>query len=280
MSEKLFRSHLKEAAKDEIEERVSAYHTIVIEINSATDNPPIDPAKRNLSRSDGNFQIRMGLQHIGRIAYAQMVELGSRSMNRGLVPDLAVNESSLDYGQKALDMACASYLTELSFIVNTVSNHVQPAEMHNQSINLLALVSARYTLTAGQLTQWEILANLLVSLCQACDLRSMYRQYFILQDQAISDVLSRCLHLSLPQPHFDELCIQIQAQGRSSFSDTSSLDTDERFQAICKPLISESILFRGSHENHVFDAPAFIRDLTSQLDQHWRSNKQALQQTA
>ncbi|KAJ7589366.1 phenyl ammonia lyase [Mycena floridula] len=146
----------------QIEELVSAHHTIVIEINSATNNPPIDSAKRNLSRSGGNFQgtsltiavekIRMGLQHIGRIAYAQMVELGSRSMNRGLAPDLAANESSLDYGQKALDMACASYLAELFFIANTVSNHIQPAEMHNQSINSLALVSARYTLTVGTYT--------------------------------------------------------------------------------------------------------------------------------
>jgi hypothetical protein len=46
----------------------------------------------------------------GRIAYAQMVELGSPSMNHGLAPDLAANEPSFDYGQKALDMACASYL--------------------------------------------------------------------------------------------------------------------------------------------------------------------------
>lgn len=47
---------------------------------------------------------------LGRIAYAQMVELGQPSMSRGLPPDVAANEPSLDYGQKALDMACASYL--------------------------------------------------------------------------------------------------------------------------------------------------------------------------
>ena len=31
-------------------------------------------------------------------------------MSRGLPPDLAANEPSFDYGQKALDMACAAYL--------------------------------------------------------------------------------------------------------------------------------------------------------------------------
>ena len=43
--------------------------------------------------------------------------------------------------------------TELSFVSNTVSNHVQAAEMHNQSVNSLAMVSARYTAVAVQLTQ-------------------------------------------------------------------------------------------------------------------------------
>ncbi|KAJ7589445.1 L-Aspartase-like protein [Mycena floridula] len=155
----------------------NAYHTIVIEINSATDNLPIDSAKRNLWwKLSRNFtHYRGGNDSYSGfaaywIAYSQMVELGSRSMNRGLAPDFAANEPSLDYGQKALDMACASYLAGASlfyhtvsnihrllsqsslFIANTVSNHVQPAEMHNQSINGLALVSAQYTLTAEHRT--------------------------------------------------------------------------------------------------------------------------------
>lgn len=99
-------------------------------------------------------------------------------MSRGLPPDLAANEPSFDYGQKALDMACAAYLAgvfslgpqfpkdssqsdfiELSFVSNTVSNHVQAAEMHNQSVNSLAMVSARYTAVAVQLTQMVCLLN-------------------------------------------------------------------------------------------------------------------------
>ncbi|KAJ7572233.1 phenylalanine ammonia-lyase [Mycena floridula] len=267
----------------QIEELISAHRTILIEINSATDNPIIDPAKRNLC--GGNFQgtsltiamekVRMGLQHIGRIAYAQMVELGSPSMNRGLAPDLAANEPSLDYGQKALDMACAAYLAELSFVSNTVSNHVQPAEMHNQSVNSLALVSARYTLTAVTYRSLQILASLLLSLCQASDLRSMYRRYFILQDKAIREVLTKSLDSSLPQAHFEALCILLQAQARSSFCDTCSLDTHERFHAVCKPLISEIMLFLGSHQHQAFDAPAFIRDLGSELTQDWKANRQS-----
>ena len=43
--------------------------------------------------------------------------------------------------------------TELSYVSNTVTNHVQAAEMHNQAVNSLALISARYTFTAIQLVQ-------------------------------------------------------------------------------------------------------------------------------
>lgn len=66
----------------------------------------------------------------------------------------------------------AALQSEPGFLANPVGSHVQTAEMGNQALNSLALISARYTLdTLGVLTQ--ISAVHMIALCQALDLRVM-----------------------------------------------------------------------------------------------------------
>ncbi|WAR07506.1 CCTP-like protein [Mya arenaria] len=66
----------------------------------------------------------------------------------------------------------ASYMSELDHLVNPMSNHVISAEIHNQSVNSMALVSARLTAEAVEIVQMMV-TNLLCLTAQAVDLRRL-----------------------------------------------------------------------------------------------------------
>lgn len=83
--------------------------------------------------------------------FAQFTDLLNPHMNNGLPPSLAIGEPSVDYSLKGCDIAAAAYLAEIAYLASPVSTHVISAEMHNQSINSMALVSGRYTLEAVKL---------------------------------------------------------------------------------------------------------------------------------
>jgi phenylalanine ammonia-lyase len=51
-----------------------------------------------------------------------------------LPPSLAASDPSLNYHGKGLDIAVAAYTSELGFLANPVSTHIQSAEMHNQAV--------------------------------------------------------------------------------------------------------------------------------------------------
>lgn len=164
-----------------LEDLLLAHQQVIIEVSSVTDNPLVDPDEGRMLHG-GNFQakavtsamekVRQGCQTLGRMLSVQCTELTNPMTNRGLPPNLVVEEPSESYIWKGTDIMVAALQSELGFLANPVGTHVQTAEMGNQALNSLALISARYALDALCILT-QISAIHLIALCQALDLRAM-----------------------------------------------------------------------------------------------------------
>ncbi|KAI0548184.1 L-Aspartase-like protein [Xylaria curta] len=164
-----------------LEDFCLAHDQLTVELNSVTDNPLIDATTGRVFHG-GNFQaravtsaaekLRQGLQTIGRMLFTQCTEMINPATNWGLPPNLCSDDANDSFLFKGLDVVVAGLTSELGFLANPVGSHVQTAEMGNQSLNSLALVSARYTLEAVDVLS-QIASAHLLALCQALDLRTV-----------------------------------------------------------------------------------------------------------
>ncbi|KAI8835438.1 L-Aspartase-like protein [Chytriomyces cf. hyalinus JEL632] len=169
------------------------------EMNSVTDNPIIDP-RRHQSFHAGNFQaktltacmdsLRLELHSAAKLLFAQHSELLNSTMSQGLPPNLCWDDASFDFGHKGLDTSMAAYMSEVGHLAQPVSVHVQSAELHNQSVNSLALISARMTAKTVKVIQMMVSCHL-YTLTQAADLRLVEARIKQDVDAAVVDACTR-----------------------------------------------------------------------------------------
>lgn len=118
----------------QLEDLLLAHKQISTELNSTTDNPLIDVTDTRIHHG-GNFQAtsitsamekaRLALQMVGKLLFAQCSEIINPMLNNGLPPNLSADEPSLSFTCKGIDTSMASYMSELAFLANPVSSHVQ-----------------------------------------------------------------------------------------------------------------------------------------------------------
>lgn len=259
----------------QLEDLALAHEQVTIECNSTTDNPLVD-IESDAIHHGGNFQAasitsamektRGCLQMFGRMLFSQCTELVNPAMNNGLPPNLAADDPSTSYTIKGADINVAAYMSELAYLANPVSSHVQTAENGNQAINSLALISARYTHMAIDCLSM-ICATYLYVLCQALDIRAMDRSYFRAIGPAVNEITANIFEPAYGDANvLKTLQSKLLAQILEHFDLTTSLDTSDRFARIAEAVQSILTTFLYTHKSlpKDFDALSAIHQWTNQ----------------
>lgn len=258
----------------QLEDLLLAHEQIAAELNSTTDNPLIDASEAKIHHG-GNFQAvsitsamekaRLNLQMIGKMLFAQCSELINPMLNNGLPPNLAADEPSLSFTMEGVHIGMASYMSELAYLANPVSSHVQSAEMHNQAINSLAFISTRYTLEAVELTSL-MSASYLYTVCQALDLRVMKKTFFQTLEPALYSINCEMFGSFLAPVEVDELHATLWEHVQVTWLLSTNKDSQDRYTHIVESALAvlAQFLLLSPHQavSGAFDAVASWKVLT------------------
>ncbi|KAJ7668553.1 L-Aspartase-like protein [Mycena polygramma] len=220
----------------QIEDLLKSLQTVTVECNSTTDNPLVDSETGKI-HNGGNFQAmavtnamestRLGLHHLGKLLFSQCTELVNPTMNRGLPPSLAATDPSLNYHAKGIDIATAAYVSELGYRAAPVSTHIQSAEMHNQAVNSLALISGRATIDSLDILSL-LIASYLYVLCQALDLRALQTELIDGLNKIATEELALLYGPYLSESELPETISKVCSALQDTLNDTSTMDAAER----------------------------------------------------
>ncbi|PYI34247.1 phenylalanine ammonia-lyase [Aspergillus indologenus CBS 114.80] len=224
----------------QLEDLLLADRQVSIELNSTSDNPLIDTAGKTFY-SGGNFQAtsvtsamektRLALQMLGKLLFVQTSEIIDPGLNNGLPTNLVADDPSLSFTMKGVDINMAAYMSELAYLANPVSSHVQTAEMHNQAVNSLAFLSARYTMQAVDVVTMMGACALYVA-CQALDLRVVQLQFFQDLRPFIHRTTKDAFGSILEPREVDRLSSHLLDEVCKSWASTSRMDLCQRCRRV------------------------------------------------
>jgi phenylalanine ammonia-lyase len=192
---------------------------------------------------------KQSLQTIGRMLFAQCTEMIKPATNRGLPPNLVAGEPSESFIWKGTDsMLLATLQVELGFVANPVGSHVQTAEMGNQAINSLALISGRYTLdavqTLSQLSAAHLVAacQALVAACQARNIRAINLRFAKTLTPVFNKMVDEHFRNSMQcKKTLDALQASMWPAFLKALDGLTSLDSNKTFAAATKSLQSVAL---------------------------------------
>jgi phenylalanine ammonia-lyase len=231
----------------QLEDLTLAHRQVQVEVNSTTDNPLID-VKTGSIHHGGNFQAvsitsamektKSAMQMLGKLLFAQCSELVNSHINKGLPPNLCADDPSLSYTCKGLDINMAAYMSELAFIAQSVSSHVQSAEMHNQSVNSLALIAARYTLDAVEILSMMV-ATYIYILCQALDLRCLHAEFVKAVEPVVYGLLHEHFGSGITEKDFNVFAKRTFSVLLEKWQSLSHLDLEQRSKGTVKESLAD-----------------------------------------
>jgi phenylalanine ammonia-lyase len=144
---------------------------------------------------------------------------------------MASTDPSLNYFGKGIDIATAAYVGELGYLAAPVSTHIQSAEMHNQAVNSLALISARATINSLEVLS-ILTASYLFILCQALDLRSFEKELKEGLSRIIREELSHAYANVISYTELASVTESVQKAMFAAWEQTSTMDAIPRMQKI------------------------------------------------
>lgn len=198
---------------------------------------------------------RLAIHHIGKLLFAQSTELINPTMNRGLPPNLAATDPSHNYFAKGIDIHTAAYVSELGYLANPVSSHIQSAEMHNQAVNSLALISARYTITALDVLSL-LTASYLYVLCQALDLRAMHHDLQSQLSAIVRELVPK--HFPSAAKHADVLLPILERAVFRALNATSTADCKARMIQVAASTTTPLVDFFSTDASTAAELPHII----------------------
>ncbi|KUI70371.1 Phenylalanine ammonia-lyase [Cytospora mali] len=235
----------------QLEDLLLAHRQITTELNSSCDNPLVDSREHDIYYGC-NFQaavvtsavekVRLSLQMFGRLLFAQTTEMIDPHLSGGLPANLAADDPSLSFTMKGVDVNMAAYMAELSYLANPMSSHVQSAEMHNQSVNSMAMASARMTADAVDILTQMTACHTFVA-CQALDLRALHMKFITRATDTFMTTTENSFSASLTAEQLAALQAALKAHIRPSWASSSKLDLSVR----CEALVSSAIPIVVAH---------------------------------